>query len=138
MLPNVSRLPLPPRTPTTHDVETAGGITTVTELPLPVNLALYTGDDLAIQLTLTNPDQTPTDLTGGVVAAQIRPSSSSNSIAATFLPSITGNVITLTLSHTDTQALVGKFVWDCQITSASGLVTTLTAGKATFTQDVTR
>lgn len=124
--------------PTPADVETAGSVTTVSELPLPVNLALYTGDDFTMQLTVTNPDNTPTDFTGAVVTSQIRPKANSNAITASFAVTVTTNVITLMLSNQQTQPLVGGFVWDCQVLSESQEVTTLAAGKVNFTQDVTR
>jgi len=136
LVPHLQRNIRPAPTPT--DVETAGGVTTVSELPLPVNLDLYSGDDFSMQLTLTNPDGTIADLSNATVMSEIRTTAAAPAIAATFTPDITGNVISLTLAGSDTQELVGKFVWDCQITSGSQLVTTLVAGKVTFTQDVTR
>jgi hypothetical protein len=124
--------------PTPTDVTTAGGVTTVNELPIPVNLNLYTGDDFSMMLTLTNPDNTPTDLTGASFLAEIRQSAPSKTVAATFAVATAANVITLSLTNEQTQSLVGKFVWDCQITSSTGIITTLAAGKVTFTQDVSR
>ena len=132
-----------PKTVTPLDVTTSSAatptttVTTITALPDTVNLNLYTGDDFSMSLTLTNPDGSNTSLIGSTVLAQIR-SALGAAIAASFVPSISGNVITLTLPNTATMNLIGKYVWDCQVTSTTGQIWTLVAGSVNFTQDVTR
>jgi hypothetical protein len=112
--------------------------TTVTQLPSTINLVLYTGDDFSMTLTLTNSDGSATDLTGYTALAQIRPQAGSTTISASFVTSTVGNQIILSLPNTGSQGLVGKYVWDCQITSQTGVIQTLVAGSVSFTQDVTR
>ena len=110
----------------------------ISELPQEVDLALYTGDDFSMTLTLTNPDGSIANLTGSTAQAQIRVTAVDPTIQASFISSISNNVITLNLTGVSSQNLVGKYVWDCQLTNASGAVRTPVAGAVTFTQDVTR
>jgi hypothetical protein len=77
-------------------------------------------------------------LVGSVANAQVRSTAADSTIQASFICSISSNVVTLNLTGVSSQNLVGKYVWDCQLTNASGAVRTPVAGAATFTQDVTR
>ena len=129
--PKPVSIPPPIGVPTTSTI-------TLTELPTPVNLSLYSGDDFTMILTVMNPDGTPTNLAGTTVKSQIRPNPASSTISATLHWAIQANVITLSLIGTDSQNLVGNYSWDCQITNTNAIVQTLVAGTATFTQDVTR
>ena len=125
--------------PTPASVTTSSsGVTTVTELPMPVNLDLYAGDDFSRQLTLTDPDGSATDLSQASAQSQIRLKQTSTDVVLSFICAIADNIITLTLLGADTQNLKGKYVWDCQVVSPGNAVLTLTAGTVIFTQDVTR
>ena len=110
----------------------------ISELPQEVDLALYTGDDFSMTLTFTNPDGSIANLTGSSVKSQIRTTAADVMVAASFICSISANVVTLSLTSASCQNLVGDYVWDCQITNVSGAVRTPVAGTVTFTQDVTR
>jgi hypothetical protein len=112
--------------------------TTVTQLPSIVDLLLYTGDDFSMTLTLTNSDGSATNLTGYTAQAQIRSQSGSTTISTSFVTSTVGNQVILSLPSANSQGLVGNYVWDCQVTSQSGIIQTLVAGSVSFTQDVTR
>jgi hypothetical protein len=112
--------------------------TSISALPQEVDLLLYSGDDFSLTLTLKNPDGSITDLTGASAKAQVRTTAADGNIAASFICTISSNVITAHLTGTSSQSLVGNYVWDCQITNSSGSVKTPVAGTVTFTQDVTR
>ena len=111
---------------------------TITELPQEVDLTLYSGDDFSMTLTFTNPDGSIMNLVGSTAKAQIRITAADTVIQASFICSISSNVVTLNLTGVSTQNLVGSYVWDCQLTNASGAVRTPVAGTVVFTQDVTR
>ena len=110
----------------------------ISELPQEVDLVLYSGDDFSMTLTLMNPDGSIPSLVGSTAKAQIRLTSADTTIQASFICSISSNVVTLNLTGVSCQNLVGQYVWDCQLTNASGAVRTPVAGTVTFTQDVTR
>ena len=129
--------PLAVPTPVSTSFSTVPAIS-ISELPQEVDLILYSGDDFSMTLTLTNPDGSIANLTGSTAQAQIRVTAVDPTIQASFICSISNNVVTLNLTGASTQNLVGKYVWDCQLTNASGAVRTPVAGAVTFTQDVTR
>jgi len=110
--------------------------TTITALPLPVDLAVYQGDDIRFTLTVTDADGSATDLTGAVATSQIRTSPADTDILATFDCTIAANVITLHLPSAQSTNLTANAVWDCQI--ATPEVLTLVAGKVTVALEVTR
>ena len=120
------------------DQAIAGTPTTITALPLSVTLVVYAGDDFYVDVEVTNPDDSPMDLSDCTATAQIRISAEDNTIAGTFDCSIVGNVITLHLSHDDSATIGDKNVWDCQIVNGAGDVTTLVAGTISTTPEVTR
>jgi len=111
-------------------------------MPTPADLAIYEGDDYICQITVMYEDgTTPADLTGYAAKAQIRTAvaDSAPTVTAEFNASISGNVITLILPHTQSSQLRGTaFMWDAQITSPSNWITTLLCGAVNVTQDITR
>lgn len=113
--------------------------TTIDARPKPVDLQLYAGDDVTLEVTVTDnaTPPAPIDLTGYTALAQLRGTADA-AISVDFDATITTNVISLTLAGADTTAMPAKGVWDCQVTSATGAVTTLCAGKVTVTAEVSR
>ena len=105
-------------------------------LPSPVDLSLYQGDDFYLDLTVTNSDGSPADLTGATPKAQIRTTAADATVLAEFVATITTNVIHLHLTAALTAPLSGPAVWDCQITTPD--VVTLVAGTVTIRPEVTR
>jgi hypothetical protein len=99
----------------------------------------YAGDDLSFVLPVTDANNNPIDLTGWTVSAQIRqrPQAADPPTGAFTVGTLdaTGN-IPLTLSHTVSKGLNGAYVWDCQVTDDTGLVSTLCGGSITFVPDV--
>jgi len=110
---------------------------TISALPAAIDLSLYAGDDFFLDVTVTDVDGNPTDLTGAVVASQIRTKATDTEILAEFGATVEGNVIHLHLTHTDATGLPGSAVWDCQ-TDTDGVVSTLVAGNVTTRPEVTR
>jgi hypothetical protein len=110
---------------------------TVTGIPTAVNLAVYQGDDLYLDLAVTNAGQ-PADLTGYTAAAQIRATPVDTTILATFSVTIAASTVHLHLAHTDARNLTGQAVWDCQLTDPTGNISTIAAGSVAVTADVTR
>ena len=120
--------------PSPFAISTTVPLKKIEQLPAPVDLILYAGDDFSMEITLS-----PVDLTGASAEAQIRPTAESPTISASFACDVVGiDVVKLTLLGTDTQTLKGGYVWDCQVTNSTGAVLTPVAGTVDFTQDVTR
>jgi len=111
-------------------------VTLVALLPQVVDLDLYAGDDSSFTLAVKNADGSPANLVGATVLSQIRQTPQTAAVAATFTTSISGNVITLGLAHTAAAGLGGSYVWDCQVTYASGQVQTIAAGQCRITAEV--
>jgi hypothetical protein len=109
----------------------------VNALPAPVDLGLYQGDDFAMTLTVTDQAGNPIDISAGTVAAQIRQSRSSTTIAGTFTTSINVNVVKLGLPATLSTTLPQLCVWDCALT-LTGTVYTLAGGRLELMARVTQ
>src|SRR5215472_9701445 len=130
----MSTLPAPirsraaPATPPHVELEVIGTTTNITALPVQVNLSLYAGDDFAMVVNVKNPDSTNMDLTGYTATAQIKARTSDTTALATF---------TCTPGGTASATLPASSVYDCQMKSAGGLITTLIAGVVTITAQVT-
>ena len=110
----------------------------LTVRPKVVNLALYAGDDAFLDLHVLNADGSAGDLSGATVRAQIRSDASSSTVAATWVPTIDGNVIHLHLLSVDSRGLRPTSVFDVELTDSSGVVTTLANGSISMQAQVTR
>lgn len=100
------------------------------------------GDTEVVQVVLLQDDETtPINVTGRVYTSQIRSSQDSTIIAATFTCVVTdgsNGEITCTLAAADSAELdPGYYYWDLQ-ENASGVISTVLAGRVTVTADVTR
>ncbi len=104
-------------------------------------IEVYMGDDYSHVVTLTSDGTTPINITGRTYAAKIRASRDSTTVLLTFTCSVlvgTDGKVTITSTDTLTAALQpGVYVWDLEETSGT-TVTTILAGDAVVTQDVTR
>ena len=112
--------------------------------PATYNIAIYQGDDDAFVLTYST-GGTIADLTGFSAQMDVRTNRSATSTVASF-SNAAGTIsidapngkITVPLPHAVTGALApADYVYDLQITSASGAVTTIVAGLFTVMQEVT-
>jgi hypothetical protein len=106
------------------------------QVPAVVNATCYAGDDFSFELPVYNPDGSDTDLTGATVLAHMRQTLEDVAPIATLASAIAGNIITLTLAGTDSQALVGPYLWDCQVTYGDGKISTIAGGTISIVKDV--
>jgi hypothetical protein len=105
------------------------------------NLAIYQGDDYAAVVTVYDANGNPLDLTGYTANAQIRrgPADQNPAVAAEMAVLIVlPNQINLSVSHTVTVKLSGRYQWDLQLVTAAGAVTTMLAGTVEVTPEITR
>jgi hypothetical protein len=106
---------------------------------LPINIRI--GDTETISVAIQDSAGAPVNITGRTYAAQIRSTTDSSTVLATFTCAIVsgaGGTLTASLSASTTAALTaGLGVWDLQETNGT-TVTTLLAGSVTISQDVTR
>jgi hypothetical protein len=116
----------------------ASGPQTIESLPNQVDLKIYRGDDFYLDLTVYDPDDTPSDLTGVTASSQIRASPGAAATLATLDAFVNGNVITLHLKHADSATLPNNCVWDAQMTYGSGDIITLAGGNITVSGEVTK
>jgi hypothetical protein len=105
-------------------------------------LNIYQGDDYTADVTVMEADgTTPADLTGYTAQSEIRPvvGDTAPAAAAQFTTTISGNIITIKLTHDDTKNLnKPSYVWDLQIIDATGWITTILAGPVKVTLEVTK
>lgn len=109
-------------------------------VPGKANLAIYQGDDYAALVTVQNADRTPADLTGYVANAQMRlgPADHNPQVVVEIAAAITPpNTISLNIPHATTAQLSGQYAWDLQLVSPGNIITTILAGQANVTLQVT-
>jgi hypothetical protein len=123
-------------TPMTVGVPDTGPVH-ISALPLEVDLALYKGDDFYLDLILTDPDGSDTDLSAATPSAQIRVAPNDD-LLAVFDTTVDGNTIHLHLPHDQSINLQpGQCAWDAQITTSTDITTTLVAGAVSVAGEVT-
>lgn len=108
--------------------------------PAAVDLDIYRGDDFAMTLNLWDVSGVPVDLTGASASAQIRAQYDAADVLAEFVTSVDGSSVVLVLDHVATAALPAgeRLVWDVQVTSAGGMISTVAGGLVVVSADVTR
>jgi hypothetical protein len=104
------------------------------------DLALYQGDDYAATVAVALATGSPADLTGYTAASQIRRgvADAEPEVAAEFTCVVQSPLVLLSLTHDETATLNGQYMWDLQLTGASGAITTILRGKVIVTAQVTR
>ena len=99
------------------------------------DLTITNGDDYAATVSVLLDDgQTPADLTGYTVLAQIKnnPSDLAADAVMNFATTVNQNTIALGLTHDQTQTLIGsRYVWDLETTDSSGWIATIVYGQVT-------
>lgn len=122
--------------------QTLGQATTVTALPVQVDLVLYRGDDFYLDIAVTDSSNAALPMTGKTPAAQIKAADTDPAPLASFTCTVdttTTNIIHLHLANADSALLPDAAVWDCQITDdSSNDILTLVSGAITTSGDVTR
>jgi hypothetical protein len=104
------------------------------------DLSVYQGDDHSWVVTVRNQDGTPADITGYTARAQIRRAVADSDpiVVAEMASSVASPVVNLSLTRTQTATMNGRYVWDLQLTSDTGTVTTILAGNVNVKPEVTR
>ena len=106
------------------------------------DLNIYQGDDYSAVVTVSSAGVPPASVLNGYTAqAQIRqgPADDNTSIICTIATTIVSPNINLSIPHAQTaQLTAGPYAWDIQITSPTGQITTLLAGRVLITKEVTR
>ena len=105
------------------------------------NLYIDQGTDYTITVDVTDSARDILDLTDYTATAQIRKTYTSSSLSATFTTSIAAVAGQVTISLTDTQTSAleaGRYVYDLNIESGTGVKTRVIEGQAVITPGVTR
>lgn len=107
------------------------------------DLCIFQGDDWAAWVTVLNAaDGSVPDLTGWTANAQIRegPADQVGVVAAEITATVvTPNNVSLYLPSLASTGLYGLYYcWDLQLTTNTGMLTTIVRGDVTVTKDVTR
>jgi hypothetical protein len=107
--------------------------------PCTVDLMVYAGDDLYLLVRVIDPTTgQPADLTGYTAASQIRVTPDASATLAEFAATIDADGVRLHLLAADAATLTGASVWDVQLTSPDGTITTVAAGRVLAAPEVTR
>lgn len=104
------------------------------------NLVIDQGTTFSTTITITDDDNNIVDLTGYTGAAQLRKHyTSSNSTAFTIAITAGTGEVTLSMTANVTSNIVaGRYVYDCELTSNTGVVSRILEGIVTVTPEVTR
>lgn len=107
-------------------------------MALKANITIDQGTDFSTSIDVTDDNGDPTDLSGFTGAAQMRKHyTSSNSFS--FSVAVANGSVTLSMnSATTANITAGRYVYDCELTSGSNVVTRIVEGIVTVTPQVTR
>jgi hypothetical protein len=110
-------------------------------MPGLANLSIYQGDDYAAVVSVSGNAGAPVDLTGYTAQAQIRlgPADANAIVVVEMIATIVPpNAVNLSIPHAITCQLSGCYVWDLQLKSSGGAISTVLAGSVVVTREVTR
>lgn len=109
-------------------------------MPDKVNLEIYQGDSFAAIVTVYNIDGSVADITGYTAQSQIRSDVADEdpTVEVEITALVSSPTVTLNIPKTATVDLAGCYVWDLQLTSDTGEITTILYGNVKVTQEVTR
>lgn len=105
------------------------------------NIYIDQGCDFSITIDVTDAAGNVLDMTDYTASAQIRKTYSSSLVTATFSTAINevGGQVNVSLTSTQTSAIEsGRYVYDVNITDASGSTSRVVEGQAIITPGVTR
>ena len=107
-------------------------------MPASANLAIYQGDDYHAVVTVSGAGG-PANLTGYQAHAEIRvgPATQHPQPVTKIFTTITGSTVELEIPSAITIQLVGQYVWDLELVSPSGTITTILAGNVNVTPHIT-
>jgi hypothetical protein len=107
------------------------------------NLEMYRGDDKTFNLTFTDSDGDPIDLTDAKVFLTVKRRQTDADSAAIIAKKVTshsqatGGITAVTVTHTDSAVDVGSYYYDIQLVDSNTDVTTITTGSFTIKRDIT-
>lgn len=109
-------------------------------MAIKANISIDQGTDYTTVINVTDEDDLVIDLTGYTGAAQMRKHyTSSNAYAFTVSIAASNGAVTLSMNSATTNAIsAGRYVYDCELRSASNVVSRLIEGIVTVTPQVTR
>ena len=108
------------------------------------NIVVYRGDDWGCQLTFTDTDGMPIDITGWTIFLTIKVNKDDPDDQAVVTKTVPVTVdpqlgkITITVSSAETYNLDGLYYYDFQFKKQDETIQTLTSGGITFEKDITR
>lgn len=103
------------------------------------DLEFVAGDDPAWTVLIQYTDGSAADLTGWGSKAQIRRCASDPEVAVEISTSIElPDHVVMTIPHSITETLCGRYEWDLQLVSPEGMITTVLRGAVPVTAEVTR
>lgn len=109
-------------------------------MALKANIVIDQGTDFETTIEVRDDDENIVDLTGYTGAAQMRKhytSSAQTAFTVTISP-VLGEVKLSMSANTTTNITPGRYVYDCEVTSSSNVVTRLIEGIVTVSPQVTR
>lgn len=108
-------------------------------MAIKANIVIDQGTDYTTAINLTDENDDPIDLTGYIGAAQMRKHYTSSAQTAFAVAVANNGVVTLTMNSATTNAIsAGRYVYDCELRSASNVVSRIVEGVVTVTPQVTR
>lgn len=109
-------------------------------MAIKANITIDQGADFSTTIDVTDEDGNAVNLSGFTGAAQMRKHyTSSNSTDFTVgIDAVLGTVTLSMSSDVSANLASGRYVYDCEITDSSGIVTRLVEGIVTVTPNVTR
>tara|TARA_B110000908_G_scaffold40865_1_gene49563 strand:+ start:1425 stop:1757 length:333 start_codon:yes stop_codon:yes gene_type:complete len=110
-------------------------------MAIVANLMVDQGTDFETTIDIAGADGNPVDLTGYVIAGQVRKAYTS-STAHNFVASVTvptSGTVNIQLTNASTSNMkAGRYVYDVEMTSPSGVKTRVIEGILEITAEVTR
>ena len=109
-------------------------------MAIKANLQIDQGADFSTDIDVTDDNNEAVNLAGYSGAAQMRKHyTSSTSTAFTVAINASGGTVTLSMNATTSANVApGRYVYDCELTSSSNVVSRLVEGIVTVTPQVTR
>lgn len=108
-------------------------------MAIKANIVIDQGTDFSTEINVTNNDGDPINLTGFSAAAQLRKHYTSSSFTPFTVALNVNGTITLSMNAvTSANVTAGRYVYDCELTSSSNVVSRLVEGIVTVTPQVTR
>jgi hypothetical protein len=108
-------------------------------MAIKANIVIDQGSDFSTEISVTDDNGDPVNLTGYSAAAQMRKHyTSATAISFVATIDVAGAVALSMNAATSSNVTAGRYVYDCEITSSSNVVSRLVEGIVTVTPQVTR